>query len=95
MRWTRPSGVATVALASALLAIPGELIVLPASVASVSGSTAFAPTDDPVPDCATDPGNPACAPAPPPDQTPPHHRHGSGVVVGPPLAPFNMPPMAH
>jgi len=34
--------------------------------------------------------DPAC---PPPDPNPPSHRHGTPVVGGPPLAPFNMPPM--
>jgi hypothetical protein len=92
MRWTKPSGIATVAVVSALLAVPGELIILAASAASASKSIAFAPSDDPAPDCATDVGNPAC---PPPDPAPPRHRHGSPVIVGPPLAPFNMPPMAH
>jgi hypothetical protein len=91
MRWTKPSGMATVALVSALLAMPGQIMVSSASAASVSEPTAFAPRDDPPPDCATDADNPACAPANP---NPPHHRHGSPVIVGPPLAPFNMPPMA-
>lgn len=93
MRWTKPPCMATVAVVSALLAIPGQLLILPASAASVSESTTFASTDDPAPDCANDPGNPACPPADP--NPPSHHRGGSPVIVGPPLAPFNMPPMAH
>jgi hypothetical protein len=92
MRWTKLSGIATAAVASALLAVPGEIMVASASAASVSESTAFAPTDDPAPDCETDAGNPAC---PPVDPNPPRHHGGSPVIVGPPLAPFNMPPMAH
>ena len=92
MRWTKPSGMATVAVVSALLVVPGEIMASSASAASVSESIAFAPRDDPAPDCATDPGNPAC---PPGDPNPPRHGHGSPVIVGPPLAPFNMPPMVH
>ena len=87
---TKSSGMATVAMLFVLLAAPGEIAVPPASAAAASQSIPFVPSDDPAPDCATDAGNPAC---PPPDPNPPRHRHGSPVVGGPPLAPFNMPPM--
>jgi hypothetical protein len=87
---TKSSGMAAVAVLSVLLAAPGEIAVAPAFAAAASQSIRFVPSDDPAPDCATDVGNPAC---PPPDPNPPRHRHGSPVVVGPPLAPFNMPPM--
>ena len=92
MRWSKLSGMATVWAVAALLAVPGGIAVSSAS-ASVRESVALAPSDDPAPDCAADPGNPACLP-PAPDPNPPRHRHGSPVIVGPPLAPFNMPPMA-
>jgi hypothetical protein len=87
---TKSSGMATAAVLSVLLAAPGEIAVSPASAAAASQSIPFVPSDDPAPDGATDAGNPAC---PPPDANPPRHRHGSPVVGGPPLAPFNMPPM--
>jgi hypothetical protein len=93
MRWAKLSGMAAVAVVSALLTLPGEIVAVSAHAAPGLAGTSFAPTDDPAADCVTDPGNPACAPASPPDQAPLHHRRRSpGVVVGPPLAPFNMPP---
>jgi hypothetical protein len=87
---TKSSGMATVAVLAVLLAAPGEIPVSPAAAATASQSKPFVPNDDPAPDCATHAGNPACLP---PDPNPPRHRHGSPVVGGPPLAPFNMPPM--
>jgi hypothetical protein len=79
------------AVVVALLAVPAEIAVVPASAAPLSKSIASPPREDPAPDCAPGAANPACEPAPPPDPAPPYRRHGSPVIVGPPLAPFSPP----